>query len=142
MAGIVSPDELRSITADLEMKEARKHLEKKRREEEEHRAARAHFMTDDIPAAADERISARVRQAAENGLHEIMVFSFASDLLADRGRAINNFDASWPQSLTGVAKKAYDYFEEKLKPQGYKLRMQIINYPGGMPGDVGVFLSW
>jgi len=29
-----------------------------------------------------------------------------------------------------------------LKALGYHLRYEIVDYPGGMPGDVGVTLSW
>jgi len=25
---------------------------------------------------------------------------------------------------------------------GYKLKVQIIDFPGGMPGDIGMSLSW
>jgi hypothetical protein len=28
------------------------------------------------------------------------------------------------------------------RPLGYKLRVQIIDFPGGMPGDVGITLKW
>ncbi len=27
-------------------------------------------------------------------------------------------------------------------PRGYKIRYQVIDFPGGMPGDIGVILSW
>jgi len=36
----------------------------------------------------------------------------------------------------------YDSCERYPRPAGYKLRAQILSYPGGMPGDVGVFLHW
>jgi len=29
-----------------------------------------------------------------------------------------------------------------LKSRGYKLRFQIVDFPGGIPGDVSVTLSW
>ena len=44
--------------------------------------------------------------------------------------------------LTGFAKRAYEFWQEELEPQGYKLRAQIMDFPGGVPGDVGVFLRW
>ena len=30
----------------------------------------------------------------------------------------------------------------QLKPNGYHLKYEIIERPGGLRGDVGVFLSW
>jgi hypothetical protein len=29
-----------------------------------------------------------------------------------------------------------------LRPRGYKLNFQIVDFPGGMPGDGGISLSW
>ena len=36
----------------------------------------------------------------------------------------------------------YDAFKARIQPQGYKLKAMIINFPGGVPGDVGFFLNW
>jgi hypothetical protein len=33
-------------------------------------------------------------------------------------------------------------YDERARPAGYHLKAQIINFPDGMPGDVGLFLSW
>ena len=51
-------------------------------------------------------------------------------------------EPDWPQSLEGFAKKACEYYMAELKPLGYKLTAQIMDYPGGMPGTVGLYLSW
>jgi hypothetical protein len=29
-----------------------------------------------------------------------------------------------------------------LRSKGYRLRVQIVDFPKGMPGDVGMTLSW
>jgi hypothetical protein len=29
-----------------------------------------------------------------------------------------------------------------FRPRGYKLKVQIVDFPNGMPGDVGMFLTW
>jgi hypothetical protein len=58
------------------------------------------------------------------------------------GRAINSFEPEWPKSLTGFAKVAYDFWQKELEPQGLMLRAQIMDFPSGMPGDVGMFLGW
>lgn len=142
MSGLISPNELRKITDQIEMEQAKKLLDKKRKVDAEQQAFREMFMTRDLDPEVDARVNDRVRQAAESGENEVLAFTFPSAFCTDGGRAINNFDPAWPDTLTGFSRKAFDYFEAKLKPNGYKLRMQIINYPGGVPGDVGVFLGW
>jgi hypothetical protein len=89
-----------------------------------------------------ERVNTAVRRAAADGRNELQIFTFPATFCNDQGRRINNMDPEWPKSLEGFARKAYDYFEEHLKPLGYRLRMQVLTYPGGMPGEVGVFLLW
>ena len=81
-----------------------------------------------------------VKNAVEKGHLEAMVYSFPSDLCIDGGRAINNSDPDWPATLQGKAKEMYDAFKARIHTQGYKLKAMIINFPGGVPGDVGFFL--
>jgi hypothetical protein len=44
--------------------------------------------------------------------------------------------------LTGFAQRAYEFWQKELEPKGYKLHAQVLDFPGGMPGDVGMFLRW
>ena len=80
--------------------------------------------------------------AVKDGKMEAMVYSFPSDLCTDSGRAINNNAPNWPETLQGKAKEFYDRYEERAKPQGYRLKAMVINFPGGVPGDIGFFLNW
>ena len=84
----------------------------------------------------------KLRGAAERGDTEILVMRFPNALCTDHGRAINNADANWPDSLTGRPRQAYELWRDRLKPAGYKLKAMIVDWPGGMPGDVGFFLEW
>jgi hypothetical protein len=143
MAGrLVTPDELRRITAEKEMEKMREALEKKRRMDDERHHFHDTFMNQDIRPDALERVSALVRGAAERGEREVLAFRFPSDYCTDGGRAINSFEPDWPKTLTGIARRAYEFWQKELEPQGYKLRAQIMDFPGGMPGDVGIFLRW
>ena len=83
-----------------------------------------------------------VANAVKDGKMEAMVYSFPSDLCTDSGRAINNYDPKWPETLQGKAKEFFDRYESLAKPQGYKLKAMVINFPGGVPGDIGLFLNW
>lgn len=84
----------------------------------------------------------KLRAAAERGDTEIMVMRFPNLLCTDSGRAINNALENWPDTLTGRPRQAYELWRDKLKPNGYGLKSMIVDWPNGMPGDVGLFLTW
>jgi hypothetical protein len=48
----------------------------------------------------------------------------------------------WPDSLEGFARRAYDFYMKELRPLGYKLHAEVIAFPGGVPGEIGLFLKW
>ena len=48
----------------------------------------------------------KMRLAAQRGETEIMVMRFPNELCTDKGRAINNADENWPDSLTGRPRQA------------------------------------
>jgi len=139
---LIKPDELKHISEEIEMAKAREALEKKRKVEHERDEFREMFMHRDIHPDVFDRVSRLVKGAAERGQREVMAFQFPSAYCTDRGRAINNYEPEWPDTLTGFAKKAYAFYQKELEPAGYKLRAEVLDYPGGMPGDVGIFLRW
>jgi hypothetical protein len=83
-----------------------------------------------------------VNRAVENGLSSVQVYRFPHTLCTDNGRAINQAEEGWEQTLTGVPKEIYEFWKRQLRSRGYHIRYEIVDYPGGMPGDVGVILSW
>jgi hypothetical protein len=89
-----------------------------------------------------EKASIIVNRAVENGLTSVQVFRFPHTLCTDNGRAINQGEPDWEKTLTGIPKEIYEFWKRQLQPRGYHLRYEIIDYPGGMLGDVGVTLSW
>lgn len=89
-----------------------------------------------------ERAIAIITRAANNGRTEVEVTRFPNVLCTDRGRAINQQEPGWESTLTGLPKELLDFWQKNLKAQGYKLRVQIVDFPGGMPGDIGMTLSW
>jgi hypothetical protein len=88
------------------------------------------------------RVLSRLKQAAVEGRTDLNVMQFPVELCTDGGRAINNNESDWPETLTGVPRQAYEIWRDKLKPAGYRLSAMIVEWPHGMPGDVGFFLSW
>jgi len=140
--GLITPDELRRIADEKEMERAREALEKKRKVQDEQHHLRDAFMSQELHPEVFERVSRVVKSAAERGEHEVMALRFPSAYCTDGGRAINNYEAHWPETLTGFAKRAHEFWQKELQPRGYKVRAQILDFPGGVPGDVGIFLKW
>ena len=83
-----------------------------------------------------------IERAGSNGRTEVQVHRFPNQLCTDRGRAINQQEKGWEQTLTGVPKEIYELWERHFRDNGYKLRCEIVDFPGGMPGDVAMTLSW
>jgi len=139
---IVKPSDLKKITDDKEMAKVKEALDRHRKQQEEDNALRQAFMERELRPDAIERFNTRVRRAAEQGQQDIEIGRFPSEYCTDRGRAINNFEPGWPETLTGVARRAHDAFKQHLEPQGYKMRAQILNYPDGNLGEVGLYIVW
>ena len=140
--GMVSADELRDImygVGDAKLHEKREAEQKQKLME---KALHEEFLKRELAPNLMERLSTMIRNAAQRGEKELLVFRFPSRFCSDRGRAINNADPKWPETLEGAAKRAFEFFESELKPRGFKLRAEIVEFPGGMPGDVGFRLAW
>jgi hypothetical protein len=83
-----------------------------------------------------------------------------SSFCTDSGRAINNAgapaisspdagqaivttgDPAWLATLPKGVQPICAYWKRELQPGGFHFSARIINFPGGEPGDVGLFFSW
>jgi hypothetical protein len=95
-----------------------------------------------LPPDAEERLARRIAMAVAQGRIEFEALRFPRDLTTDNARAINQAEAGWEKTLTGLPKIAYDYWAKVLRPKGYQMRAEVVTYPGGMPGDCALILSW
>lgn len=99
----------------------------------------------------------RIRRAFERGDTELMLTSFPSSFCTDQGRAVTNASAppitkrdkaddpdepDWLATMPKGARQVYDYWKANLKSGGFSFNARVISYPGGMPGDIGLFFSW
>ena len=89
-----------------------------------------------------ELASTVIQRAVRNGMTEVQVYRFPNSLCTDKGRAINQQEAGWENTLTGIPKEIYQLWADYLKPRGYRIGYQIIDYPGGMPGDIAITIAW
>lgn len=149
MSDKIDPSAMPQSAEELRMSMLKKEMDKmdtarKARAEEEKRLAA--FTDDFLHHHVGEEEIAMVRRlvanAVKDGKMEALVYSFPSDLCTDSGRAINNSDPRWPETLKGKAKEFYDRYQQFGKPQGYRLKAMVITFPGGIPGDIGFFLNW
>src|SRR6266478_1528971 len=83
-----------------------------------------------------------VNTAAERGQSEVQVYRFPNALCSDGGRRINNAEPDWETTLEGHPKFAYEFWHDHLRPLGFGLKAEVLEYPGGKPGDIGFFLTW
>lgn len=142
--GLLTPQDLKKLAEEVENARLQELLARRRKEAEEAAAAERAFMERELDTGpkALEWLNKQVRHAVEQGHTEVSLLTFPARFCIDHGRAINNFDPDWTDSLTGVALRAYQAFDQHLKPLGYKLRAQVLTYPDGNLGEVGLFLSW
>lgn len=138
---------LRQMAAEVEARKAAEEAHHREAEEAKRKALLEELST---PVTLDEttierglaRVGAMVQAAAERGRTEVLAFRFPNLLTTDKGRAINVGESDWPRTLTGRPQQMYQFWQQHLAPQGFRLRAMVVDYPGGMPGDIGFFLSW
>jgi hypothetical protein len=139
---LLRPQDLNEIISDAEMKKMEEERKRKERQKREQRELHEAFRERDIHPQVMDRLNKAVRIAAEQGFKEIQVITFPASYCNDGGRRINNMLPDWPDSLEGFARRAYDFYAKELRPLGYKLHAQVIDFPGGMPGEIALFLKW
>jgi hypothetical protein len=147
MADILNVNALRQVAAEVEARRAAEEAAVRAAEEAKRKAlldelSKPVEVTQEAIDRALDRVSGLVRTAAERGRTEVLVTRFPNVLTTDKGRAINNAEPDWPRTLEGRPKQAYQFWETHLAPKGFKLKAMVIDFPGGVPGDIGFFLTW
>ena len=137
-----SAEQLRSILVDEQMAEMKKRQAMKTADEQKIAAFTEDFLKGQVTDDEVARVRRLVMNAVKDGKLEALVYTFPSDLCSDSGRAINSADPQWADTLQGKARQFYERFLQFGRPQGFKLKAMIVNFPGGVPGDVGFFLNW
>ena len=138
----ISAAQLRQKLLEKEMEKVSQYRKEQDAKQKELTKFTDEFLSHHVTEEEIATVRRLVMNAVEAGKLEAMVYSFPSELCTDSGRAINSNDPAWPQTLQGKAKEFFERYQTFGKPQGYKLKAMIINFPGGIPGDVGFFLSW
>ncbi|WP_428686004.1 hypothetical protein [Reyranella sp.] len=144
MSKLLSVKELHMKIAEAEGAKASAALKAQQAEEAEKKALLDHLLAPSglTDEQASEKVSLIISRAMENGLTAVQVLRFPNHICTDGGRAINQVEEGWEKTLTGLPKEMYGFWKRELRPLGYHIRYHIIDYPGGMPGDVAITLSW
>jgi hypothetical protein len=144
VAGIFSATDLKRRMAERDAARAAEELRRMQAQEEQQKAVMAEFHKPPERTAEQllQAIMQLVSRAAEGGQTEVQVYRFPNAMCSDRGRRINNTEPDWPQTLEGRPKAGYEFWREHLHPLGFGLKAEVLEYPGGMPGDIGFFLTW
>jgi CBS domain-containing protein/uncharacterized membrane protein len=131
-----------------DLREKYRHQQMQRREEVEDAAeARQREQVKDltdhhIDDATWNTLIGHALEAAGRGEKEFLLLRFPSTLCSDGGRAINVPLPNWQRTLRGEAAEIYLRWERELKSHGFHLGARVLEFPGGFPGDIGLFLRW
>ena len=134
--------DFRRLAADFENKEARRREELRHSADDERQHRAAELIGTHISDGSWRHLLHEARTAAEQGLKEFLLLRFPSQVCSDGGRAVNVPDPDWPTTLRGEAAEIYLRWSHDLKPQGFHLSARVVDFPDGMPGDIGLFLVW
>ena len=100
------------------------------------------MLAADLTDAAWHHMMHDARIAAGKGEKEHMLLKFPCELFTDHGRAVNVPDPSWPATLRGIAAQVFLRWKRELRARGFRLAARVIDFPDGVPGDIGLFLVW
>ena len=141
---VPSASEVRQQIALAEAEEAKKQAQAQAAAEAEKKA-----LIDQLskaPGTSDEEAIRRgleiIHRAIKNRLTEVEIIRFPNELCTDKGRAINQQEPGWENTLTGTPKEIYQFWDKYFRSRGYKLRVQIVDFPSGLPGDIAMTVSW
>lgn len=140
---LFSADGLRSYMNQRAASEAMGDAKREEAQAAAKKAMIADLMTPvEVTQERRERFARRLKEAADSGRTELLVLRFPSDLCTDQGRAINNKLAGWEKTLVGRPKQFYEIWDKELRARKFRLRLEVLEYPKGIPGDIGMFVAW
>jgi hypothetical protein len=142
--GSFSATDLRRRMAEREAAKAAEEMRHMKEQEEKQKAVMAEFYKPPDRTAEQllELVMQLVNRAAERGQSEVQVYRFPNSLCSDGGRRINNSLPDWEETLQGRPRLGYEFWRDHLRPLGFGLKAEVLEYPGGMPGDIGFILAW
>ncbi|HUI20888.1 MAG TPA: CBS domain-containing protein, partial [Methylocella sp.] len=136
--------EFRTLVTEFEKQQAYEHDEQRRAAAKHREEAVEQLMDEHISSERWRSIMREAHEAAAKGEKQYMLLRFPASLCSDQGRSINALNQSpdWPKTLRGEAAEFYQYWKRDLQPRGFRLGAWVLDFPDGIPGDIGLFLMW
>src|SRR3981081_4686930 len=77
-----------------------------------------------------------IQRAVRNGMSEVQVYRFPNSLCTDKGRAINQQEPGWENTLTGIPKEIFQLWADYLKPRQFAVTesKRVMDHPAGIGG--------
>jgi hypothetical protein len=141
-SGELSANGFRSLAAHFHEAEIARRQEGNREVEETHHEETRKLLNAELTDEMWQRMLKEARLAAQRGEEEHLLIRFPGELCSDHGRAVNAPDPSWPATLRGLVAQVFMRWKKELRSRGFALHARIIDFPGGLPGDIGLYLSW
>ena len=138
----VSAKALRELVAHHWDEEAARRNEAHGQVAEAHLKQARQLLAATLSEASWQHMMRNARAAAQKGEEEQLLLRFPCELCTDHGRAVNAPDPSWPATLRGIAAEVFMRWKKELQPQGFGLAARVIDFPDGVPGDIGMYLEW
>ena len=143
-AGVFTAADMKRRIAEREAARAAEELRQVKEQEAKQKAVieELHRPFDRSEEQLMQLVMQLISHATDNGQSEVEVYRFPNSMCSDRGRRINNSEPDWETTLEGRPKFAFEFWRDHLRPLGFFLKDEVLEYPGGMPGDIGFILTW
>jgi hypothetical protein len=63
-------------------------------------------------------------------------------MTGDHGSGVPLDDGNADFLMPARPRQAFEFRRDHLQPLGYRLAAMIVDWPHGIPGDIGLFLRW
>ena len=131
-----------SLALSHEAEEEERRKQARHLEEEKHHRQASQMLSTHLTEEAWQRMLSNARATARKGQDEHLLLRFPCELCSDHGRAVNAPDPDWPTTLRGMAAEIFMRWKTELRPHGFSLHARVVEFPDGVPGDIGLFLAW
>ncbi|MGO3930730.1 CBS domain-containing protein [Rhodopseudomonas pseudopalustris] len=131
-----------ALGVEHEQHEEEQRREAKRIADEKHHRQASQMLASHLTDDSWEQMMRNARATAKKGEEDHLLLRFPAELCSDHGRAVNAPDPEWPSTLRGMAADIYLRWKAELRPHGFMLHARVVEFPDGIPGDIGLYLSW
>jgi len=138
----LSAQTLRELAAHHREEEAARRAEAHGQIAESHLKQARQLLAAKLSDDSWQHMLRNARAAAQKGEEEQLLLRFPCELCTDHGRAVNAPDPNWPATLRGIAAELFMRWKNELQPHGFGLLARVIDFPDGVPGDIGLYLEW